>query len=132
MNQQSKNIYVFYCSANGKAMESMSSYFDENRELKAVPLPCAAKIDVPYLTKAFETGADGVAVLICQRGKCLFLEGDLRAKKRAEVVDVLMEESGLGKGRVAVIQIQEDDARQAISEMESFQNSIKILAHQGR
>jgi coenzyme F420-reducing hydrogenase delta subunit len=129
MSQRTGIIYVFYCTANTDAVESMSSYFEENRELQTIPLPCAAKIDIPYLTKAFETGADGVAVLICKHGECLFLEGDLRARKRAEAVDVLLEETGLGKGRVAVIQIDEGGARQALHEMENFQNSIKALTN---
>ena len=104
----------------------MWSYSESQHELKAIPLPCSGKIDIPYLTKAFETGADGVAVVICKQGECRFLEGNLRARKRAEAVDALLEETGLGKGRIAVIQIKDGGMEQVMREVEDFR--IKVEA----
>lgn len=96
-------------------------------ELKVIPLPCSGKIDIPYLTKAFETGADGVAVVICQQGECRFLEGNLRARKRAEAVDALLEETGLGKGRIAVIQIKDGGMEQVMREIDDFRVKVETL-----
>jgi coenzyme F420-reducing hydrogenase delta subunit len=124
---QSSNIYIFYCSSDFEMAEPLQSYIESHDRLKAVPLPCSGKIDIPYITKAFETGADGVAVVICQQGKCLFLEGNLRAKKRAEAVDALLEETGMGKGRVAVIQMKDGGVKQVIREIDDFRSRIMAL-----
>jgi coenzyme F420-reducing hydrogenase delta subunit len=103
------------------------SYREPGVELTAVLLPCSGKIDILYLTKAFETGADGVAVVMCPEGECRYLEGNLRARKRAEAVDALLEEIGLGKGRVAVIQMKDGGAGQAVQELADFLARVKAL-----
>ena len=126
-NNQSIKIYIFYCSSGFDTVEPVWSHSKSQDELKAIPLPCSGKIDIPYLTKAFETGADGVAVVICKQGECRFLEGDLRARKRAEAVDALLEETGLGKGRIAVIQMKDGGAEQVLREIENFRAKIEAL-----
>lgn len=96
-------------------------------EVKAIPVPCSGKVDILYLTKAFETGADGVAIVICKQGECQYLEGNLRARRRAEAIDALLEEIGLGKGRMVIIQMNDDGIEQVIREVEDFSNKIKAL-----
>ena len=54
--------------------------------IKIVKLPCTGKIDVLYLLKAFEDGADGVFVAGCMEGDCHYLTGNLRARKRVDYV----------------------------------------------
>jgi coenzyme F420-reducing hydrogenase delta subunit len=103
-------------------------YSEHEVELKAIPLPCSGKIDILYLTKAFETGADGVAVVMCRQGECRYLEGNLRARKRAEAVEALLEEVGLGKGRIAVIQMKDGGVEEVTREVEGFLASIRPLS----
>lgn len=91
-------------------------------------MPCSGKLDILYLTKAFETGADGVAIMICKSGECRYLEGNFRARKRAEAVDELLEETGLGKDRMAVIQLDEDGIEKAINELQSFCSKIREMS----
>jgi coenzyme F420-reducing hydrogenase delta subunit len=129
MSKKNSKIYIFYCSASSAIGESIESYCEKESGLKAIALPCSGKIDVPYLMKAFETGADGVAVVICKTGECRFLEGDIRARKRAEAVDTLLDETGMGKGRITVIQ-PEDGLEQVIKEIEDFQVKIKAFTNQ--
>jgi coenzyme F420-reducing hydrogenase delta subunit len=130
MDKKALKIYIFYCSANPVMGEPIESYSENKSGLKAIALPCSGKIDIPYLTKAFETGADGAAVVICRKSECLFLEGDLRARKRAEAVDALLDEAGMGKGRVTVIQANEGSMEQVIKEINDFQARIETLSRQ--
>ena len=103
----------------------------DNDELKTISLPCSGKIDVLYLIKAFETGADGVVVVTCRKGECRYLEGNLRARKRAEAVDALLEEIGLSRGHMAVIQLKEGGTNQLIREIEDFRAVIRELLQTG-
>ncbi|MDD5127104.1 MAG: hydrogenase iron-sulfur subunit [Dehalococcoidales bacterium] len=124
VNQPAK-IYLFCCSSSLDPEELAQDAGED--ELKVIPLPCSGKIDILYLTKAFETGADGVAVVTCKKGDCRYLEGNLRAKKRAESVDALLEETGLGTGRIIVIQLTDGGVTQVKREVADFHAKIKTL-----
>jgi coenzyme F420-reducing hydrogenase delta subunit len=121
-------VYLFYCSSSFDTAEPVLRYGEYEDELKAIPLSCSGKMDILYLTKAFETGADGVAIITCKQGECRYLEGDLRARKRAEAVDALLEETGLGKGRVVIIQMKDGGIEQVFREVEDFLAKIKALS----
>ncbi len=128
MGSQSVKIYLYCCSSSCDTAELESrSNFDAG-EFKAVQIPCSGKIDILYLTKAFETGVDGVAVVICKQGECKYLEGNLRARKRVEAIDALLKEIGLGEGRIIVIEKNEGGTEQIIHEVEDFRMKIKALA----
>jgi coenzyme F420-reducing hydrogenase delta subunit len=68
--------------------------------IKIVKLPCSGTVDVLYILKAFEQGADGVFVAGCLKGGCHFVEGNLRAEKRVARAKNLLETIGLGKDRL--------------------------------
>jgi coenzyme F420-reducing hydrogenase delta subunit len=70
--------------------------------IKIVKLPCTGKIDVLYLLKAFQSGADGVYVAGCMEGDCHYLTGNLRAKKRVEYTQKILDEVGVGGERLAM------------------------------
>jgi len=68
--------------------------------VKVVRVPCTGRVDVLLILRAFESGVDGVYLAGCLEGECHFLRGNLRAKKRVEYVKALLEEVGLGAGRI--------------------------------
>ena len=121
MKNQALKIYLFYCS-NSLDAKNLSQYRDELKDyqLKIIGLPCSGKVDVPYLVKAFETGADGIVIVTCELGKCRHLEGNMRAEKRAEAVDSLLDEIGAGTGRITAIHIKEGRINQTVSKIKKF------------
>jgi F420-non-reducing hydrogenase iron-sulfur subunit len=125
MNSQPLKIHIFCCSTSIDADELVRRFNHHGDELKAIPMPCSGKLDILYLTKAFETGADGVAVVTCKPGECQYLEGNLRAKKRVGAVDALLDETGLGKGRMAIIQMNDGGIDHILKEIEDFRSNIK-------
>jgi len=124
-NESSLKIDVFCCAGSIDPGELAYGNSGDRVKVKVIPLPCSGKIDILYLTKAFETGADGVAVVTCKKGECRYLEGNLRAQRRVEAVDALMDEIGLGSGRTVVIQIGEGGVEQVKREVEDFRSRIK-------
>ena len=130
MNNNKIKINLFCCSTSFEPAELAMDGNGHGDELKVIPLPCSGKIDILYLTKAFETGADGVAVITCKKGECQFLEGNLRAEKRVEAVDALLEEIGLGKERIVMMQIGEGGIEQLKKEVEDFRRRIKASPRQ--
>ncbi|MGA2788490.1 MAG: hydrogenase iron-sulfur subunit [Verrucomicrobiota bacterium] len=129
MNQRALKTYVFYCSNNLAAGQFAGLGRDlPGDTIKTISLPCSGKVDVPYLIKAFETGADGVAIVTCQKNECRHFEGNLRAHKRAEAVESLLEEIGLPAGRMAVLECGPQGAGQVLGQIKQFIDRVRNLS----
>ena len=128
MNRQTLKIYVFYC-ANSLDPQELLCLRDKLQDdtLRELRLPCSGKVTVPYLVKAFETGADGLVIVTCKRDECRRIEGNMRAQKRAQAVDSLLVEIGLGTGRIAVIQRTDAGAEQIIEDIETFCRKVRNM-----
>jgi coenzyme F420-reducing hydrogenase delta subunit len=127
LKQQVPIIYLFHCATSYDQGELMRSYSRQAKEIKVIAMPCSGKLDILYLTKAFDTGADGAAIMICKEGECRYMEGNMRARKRAEAIDELLEETGLGRGRIRVIQMDEEGITGAIRKLEDFRLHIETM-----
>ena len=68
--------------------------------IKIIQVPCTGKVDVLYLLKSFQRGADGVYVAGCMEGNCHYLTGNLRARKRVEYIKKILDEIGIGGERL--------------------------------
>ena len=123
-------ITIFHCvNAFNDGLSLTAS--EDNPEVRSIKLPCSGKVDILYLIKAFETGADGVAIVTCGLGECRYVEGNLRAWKRAAAVEGLLEEAGLGTGRLAIIAVNEGSLETVIRELEAFRARLKALPGRG-
>lgn len=119
-------IHLFYCSnsmTEDEARQLVTRF--GNDELKTLGLPCSGKITIPYLVKAFEGGADGVVLCGCLPAECRNLEGALRAAKRAQAVEVLMDEVGLGKERVLTVNKGQGNLDEIARTIEQFQARLR-------
>jgi coenzyme F420-reducing hydrogenase delta subunit len=92
--------------------------------LRTLSLPCSGKATIPYLLKAFEKGADGVVLCTCPESQCKHLEGNLRASKRAEAVDGLLDEIGFGKGRIVVVTKERGRSEKLIDTIRQLQTEL--------
>ena len=129
MNTFSLKIILFYCSNSINPEEiKKTSKKEKDIEIRVISLPCSGKVDLLYLLKAIETGADGAFLITCPQGECQNLEGNFRAKKRADAVNSILEEAGLGKERIIVIPASEKtDSDYIFKEIIKFRGLIKDL-----
>lgn len=68
--------------------------------LRIIPVPCAGRVDVIHILKAFEKGAAGVLLLGCEDGACHHLTGNARSKYRVEYARMLLKEVGIDERRL--------------------------------
>lgn len=68
--------------------------------IRVIRVPCTGKVDVLHILRAFEKGADGLYVVGCMEGDCRFNQGNLRARKRVEQAQLLLDKIGIGGERV--------------------------------
>jgi coenzyme F420-reducing hydrogenase delta subunit len=88
-----------YCSyAAADLAGSMRLSYPTN--IKILKIPCTGKVDVLYLLRAFEDGADGVMVAGCEEGTCHFINGNIKAKKKVNYTKKILDEIGLGGDRL--------------------------------
>ena len=73
---------------------------DYPANIKIIRVPCTGKVDVMYLLRAIQKGADGVYVVGCLEGSCHYNEGNFRARERVNHVRMILEEIGLEADRV--------------------------------
>jgi coenzyme F420-reducing hydrogenase delta subunit len=110
MKNTSIIISLFYC-ANSISPEDIDLINDrpDGVKIKTISLPCSGKASLLYLLKAIETDSDGVILVTCKPGECKYLQGNYRAQKRIEYVDELLAETGLGRGYVKCVSLEEAD-----------------------
>lgn len=125
MIRRTATIHLFYCakSVTEAELQDLQTRLDTDG-LRTLSLPCSGKATIPYLLKAFEKGADGVVLCTCPESQCKHLEGNLRASKRAEAVEGLLDEIGFGKGRVVVVTKEPGQSEKLIDTIQQLQTEL--------
>ena len=95
--------------------------------IKIIKLPCTGKIDVLYLLKAFQSGADGVYVAGCMEGDCHYLTGNLRARKRVEYAKKILDEVGVGGERLEMYNMSAAQGPRFVEVANEMNEKIKNL-----
>jgi len=101
-------ITVFYCINTFFEEVSLLTGGENNYELKTIKLPCSGMVKDVFLLKAFEAGADAVVVLVCPEEQCRHVQGSIRARKRVEWVQNLLDEIGLSGRRLSIFNISSE------------------------
>ena len=73
--------------------------------VRVMHVPCTGKIEMEHILSAFEKGIDGVLIAGCLEGGCHFLEGNLRAKKRSEYLREMLDQIGVGRERLRMVNL---------------------------
>lgn len=99
--------YCAYSSAD--LAGSMRIQYPPN--VRIIRTPCTGRLESEYFMKALEYGADGVLIAGCLEGGCHFIEGNLCAKRRVNYVRELLDEIGLDKERLRMVNVSAAMAR---------------------
>ena len=102
--EQGPEVVVLYCQHGicDQAQASAWSQEADGLSVRAVMMPCSSKIEVPYVLKILESGADAVEVVACPEKSCKLLTGSLRAEKRVEYIRGLLKRIGYSPERVGI------------------------------
>lgn len=94
-------LYCQHCLREDADITAQSKGISGFR-VQSVMMPCSSKIEVSYILKILERGADAVQVVVCPANKCRFLIGSSRTVKRIEYVRRLLDEIDIGAERVGI------------------------------
>lgn len=97
------------------------------REIRMVRIPCSGRITKSLLFKAFETGADGVALVGCEPGTCRYGSGTMVAERNVEDTRGILKLLGLGEERLSLATFYPDQSGPLLEYLTQFRNRIMEL-----
>ncbi len=95
--------------------------------VKIVRVPCTGKVDVIHIMRAFEKGADGVAVVGCLEGECHFNAGNLMAHRRVEQAQKILDTVGVGGERAQMYNLSSSEGPRFAQYATEMTEKIKAL-----
>jgi len=76
-----------------------SSRLDYPQNVKIVRMMCSGMVDPVYVLKAFLEGADGVYIGGCWPGDCHYINGNMKARRRAALLKEILNQFGIEEDR---------------------------------
>lgn len=130
MEKPKQTLALFYCQNTPESGEKDRQALEEEHggKLKLFPLPCGGRLEPLHLLRALEEFADAAYVITCPEGACRYFEGNLRAKKRAEMAARSVSGIGLETQRVGIVVNSKDDPKSLAELTIEIMERIKPLS----
>jgi F420-non-reducing hydrogenase iron-sulfur subunit len=112
-------ICCYWCSYTGADLAG-TSRIQYPTNIRIIRVQCTGMIHPNLVMDALTGGADGVLICGCHPGDCHYLEGNLRAKARADAIDLMLEDFGLEPDRFRLEWVSASEAQrfaQVVTEM---------------
>lgn len=124
---QNQEVVLLYCQHSLCDEAKGSAWYQESTGLsvRAIMMPCSSKIEVSYILKILESGADAVEVVACPEKSCKYLVGSFRAEKRIEYIRGLLEKIGYAPERVGISRKLSQSPEQLINLAKSRADSVR-------
>ena len=129
--QLTPRIVAFMCRNSAwEAYQSALKLHHASLPLGFTPIqmPCAGKVDVDYLLRAFTHGADGVLVLACHPDNCKSSHGNLCAEWRTERAQELLAEAGIDPGRVLFASLAANAPQDFLDAVDHLLSNLSLQA----
>ena len=112
-------LCCYWCSYTGADLAG-TSRIQYPTNIRIVRVQCTGMIHPDLVIEALMGGADGVLVCGCHPGDCHYLDGNVRAKSRAEAIEVMLQDFGLEAERFRLQWVSASEGArfaQVVSEM---------------
>jgi F420-non-reducing hydrogenase iron-sulfur subunit len=107
MKSMNGHIVAFCCEHSAYPAADWAGklglHYPEN--VRVIRVPCAGRVDLIHILKAFEKGAAAVLVMGCEDGACHHITGNTRAKERVKYCNMLLKEVQLDGKPVAMFNL---------------------------
>lgn len=104
-NEKKHRLAIFYCKnvpdSNEVYRRALEIKYGES--IRFFPIPCSGRVEPLHLLRALEEFADAAYIITCPEGTCKYFEGNLRARKRLERTQSIIESIGLEKERLGIV-----------------------------
>ena len=94
---------------------------------RLICMPCTARLDINFILKALQEGADGVLIVGCHPGNCAYKTGNLGAERRVRFARKLVGQLGLNEGRVKMVFVSAAEGDPFAREVNDFADEIRAI-----
>jgi F420-non-reducing hydrogenase iron-sulfur subunit len=108
-----------WCSYAGADLAGVSR-FQYPPNIRVMRTMCSGRVDPMFIIEGLKSGFDAVVVFGCHIGDCHYLDGNIYAAKRMQMLEELLDLSGIGRGRTALNWV-------SAAEGQLFADSVKRL-----
>ncbi len=120
-------IVAFCCERSAYPAADLAGklrlHYPEN--VRVIQVPCAGRVDVIHILKAFENGAAAVLVMGCEEGACHHITGNTRAKERVKYSEMLLKEVNVDGGRLRMFNLSPNAPHKFVRDVNEVTEIIK-------
>lgn len=113
-----------WCSYAGADLAGVSRLqYPPNARI--VRVLCSGMIHPNLVVDAFTKGADGVLVCGCHLGDCHYIDGNVKTKRRADAIKLMLEDFGIEEDRFALEWISAAEGPRFAQVMTEFTEQVR-------
>ncbi len=120
------NIIVFACNWGGYPLLTDVDA-DSSSDIHLIRLMCGGRVSAGLLLRAFEHGADGVAVFGCDEKKCHYSFGAAKGKEEFDLARRMRRLLGIEDERLVYCGVHPGDMEKTRQDMKEFLKGVKKL-----
>ena len=95
--------------------------------VRIIRVMCSGMVHPNLVIEALTKGADGVLLCGCHPGDCHYLEGNLKAQKRAEAIDLMLEDYGLEPDRFRLEWVSASEGQRFADVVTNMVESVRAV-----
>ncbi|MEW6077832.1 MAG: hydrogenase iron-sulfur subunit [Thermodesulfobacteriota bacterium] len=130
-DNKGKDISIILFLCNWSPHSAYHALLDQGyampAQMRMIRIPCTGRITKALLFKAFEMGADGVALLGCKSGTCRYGSGTDAATNNTEDTRKILDLAGIGPERMKMATFYPDETVALKEFLETFRDEIIAL-----
>jgi len=115
-----------WCSYAGADLAGVSrQQYPPN--IRIIRVMCSGMVHPNLVINALTKGADGVVMCGCHPGDCHYIDGNLKAQKRADAIFLMLEDFGLERERFRLEWVSASEGIRFAEVMRQFTDEVKKL-----
>ena len=115
-----------WCSYAGADLAGVSRYqYPPN--IRIIRVMCSSMVHPNLVINALTKGADGVLICGCHPGDCHYLEGNLKTEKRAEAIQLMLQDFGLEEERFRLEWVSASEGQRFAHVVGEFTDKLREL-----
>jgi len=95
--------------------------------VRILRVPCSGRVDVLHVLKAFQNGADGVIITGCLIGDCHYIDGNVKAESRVDVMKKSLKALHIDPERLEIGFASSSEGQKFATMMTKFVEKIRKL-----
>jgi F420-non-reducing hydrogenase iron-sulfur subunit len=115
-----------WCSYAGADLAGVSR-LQYPPNVRIIRVMCSGMVHPNLVIDALTKGMDGVIMCGCHPGDCHYIDGNLKAEKRADAINLMLEDFGLEEERFRLEWVSASEGPRFAQVMKDMVDSVKAL-----